>query len=332
MRYLSDRHQSPVRYASTGMGGDAHHELAQNFAAYGDVTLADGARRELLNGDDDTLLVSSEGMSAYNPRQVADLVAALRRTGDGVSVHAVAWVRRADLYLESSLAQQVKSGTREIGPGMDEKINTAKRTNLESISPWIDVLGASNVTVNAFDRSQWRDGRLWNAWWDVLGVDDPMAESDLPDDVATKNESPSAMVLAVLSELVRRLGERGVRSRNSWRFICEITDPLAARSREMNVPAICREKLSLFTPDERADLIERRAVGDRKLAEQLGLSSPFYPSPDVTKFADGNRHRVVDPESDEHPREWVETFRELLDYAESLADQCIATNNGVFSK
>ncbi|QQL44975.1 hypothetical protein [Sulfuriroseicoccus oceanibius] len=319
MEYLAREGRCPVHYARAGRDGSAHHRLVQELQMFGDLSAAVDMRREVLASESDLVVVSAEGMSKLNRAEVEDLFSVFR--GADIDLEVLAWLRRPDQYVEAVFSQLVKSGkdARDARKPMMNRVGGGELFS-DMLQPWQDVLGEDLVRILPYDRKRWREGSLWAAWWQALGVDAPCAESEMPRSIREANVSPSAMTLAVVAELTRRLKDRQVAVRQMWLFILNVVNPIQERLANQ-WPDVAAIRFSMFTPGERLAFIQNgglRRTGDSWWNEDDVLGSA----------SDCNLSWVLDPGG--IPEVYRLCYEELLVFAVSLAERCHAANAGVF--
>lgn len=307
----------PFNYADAGRKNEiAHHDLALSFKFKGDCQALHDVRRETLDSSFQKTLISSETFSLLDPQSVGDLISVLSCTDYQITTYVT--LRNVDSFSESIVSQWCK---RSLTPPLISVQAALERRKsfVTNMLTWIDEIGAENFHLLTFEQAKIAEQGLWQVWWNFIGHPE-IAQAHHEDQSRISNTSFSLMTLAVVLALGKRLDDRRIPYSKNDQFVNEITIPVEQRLRQLTGKQYTN-KISLFTPAQRRELLDAARKTEQALVDALGLNQPFFEDVDDLSFPQSNLSFLLEPDSKDHPEEMVSLFHHLLEFAEARANE-----------
>lgn len=223
-----------------------HSLVASTYQDSSDVT--EHFQRHLLLEPASWLLLSGEEFARLDrPENFLDK---LVFAAEGADLQFIFYFRRHDHLRESVYAESVKHSL--YGDISRTKFNF---NFFETVRPFVDAVGARDVTVRAYNRDTWPDGELINDFFGALGRPQILDELVLPE-MALINSSLSRPHTFLLS----RLATEKAKLR------------LLAFFREQPLPVSHDTSKYFMSPHERREFRMLHASSTSAMAELFGIS------------------------------------------------------------
>lgn len=270
-------------YAPVCRQGVAHHPLSRELASPYRGSVQTALIREFLDDhQDSSVIISSEGFEAANPRTVRDALA-------GYDVKIICYARDTVRRLPSFYSQNTKYGLNILD--FDRFFESMRvESNRKWLygrlfQEWADTFGPSNIRVRSLDRAQLDHGDLVGDFLSAVGLTkDGLADPDSRQTML--NESPAwKTVEAIRSLQAAAVGdsspEKKMQDPVTWKYLrrtFQVAQEVAAD--------LGWTDRGIYLSTEQAALLTSLYEAQLTLIESLGIDARLAPSsqPECREF------------------------------------------------
>lgn len=248
------------------------------------LTSRRAGRNTIPAGDVHTVILSAEDLFDMHTAHEADFVPDRVAAGAGVLAEAlqpftdeirlVVYLRRQDHLLGAHYAEFIK-GTGHEHPDLDDfhRRFAGRLDSAAILSAWETAFGAERILVRPYEPRGMPGGIVGDFFGRVLGLAPPPVTVPFPRDLEAFNITPSRDQI----EFMRCLNRRCARGKRVLHRAPVLESAFReGRGGRRGIEAWC-------SPAERAALLERHALGNRRIANRYGLGDTLFeePAPDT---------------------------------------------------